>query len=550
MKTFFHKNKFKYFALVAVLTLLILGGSTQWSQAQSSGQGQISNVVLEKRMYKYANDARKEISTFEPGDRVVVTIRVNTNGQENLQGTLTDLRDKNTELPPPNNITAGTDKTKICGLDSSYKMLSGTFSANDGTDNSVWNNISLPLGDNYVCYTYWIKSNAAAKNIVSQASAILREKDTNLILGGSSNMMMVRGYPFVNSETNQLDKEKPLVLSPIEDILSFSSTIAVDDSQSGSAKSSASSISYIYKRGLGAKSRGGMLLSLPVKMTDNTNHDLAYGSFYLLYNPAFYLFGNVFSGNSPIGSSLDLGSRSNATARNTFDRSNKLNSEASLYSYDFDEDSIIFWDKANKNEAMKKSINDLISIPQPAIVCPDGKLTAGALSGGNLYLDNPNCDPTTATFDQVWPNGRVWYMKANSDIEIKAAIKKKGTIIIDSNNHTVKISTKSGSFSSDGSQLGLIVINGGNVQFTTTAQAYNGIIFAPGNQDSCTDGNINFDKDGSPIKIKGSIVASCINFQSRSKENGKYAVTIYSDARLLNSVLPGFENIMPVIYGK
>ena len=224
-----------------------------------------------------------------------------------------------------------------------------------------------------------------------------------------------------------------------------------------------------------------------------------------------------------------------------------------VYSYDFDRNSVVYWDRTNpdKNKAMNDNIKKLLGdqenhIPKADIVC---EINAGDLKAENLYLDNPDCNIGASSSNSAWPNGRVWHVAADSDIEIIGNIRSKGTLIVDFKgaSGTVRISTKSGesdSFRGD-SSLGLMVINGGNVEFTKDAEKYNGIIFAPGS--SSSGGTVSFAEGGASIKIRGSIVADQINFHPRTKDSRGYAVTIYTDAQILGSTLPGFENIMSVI---
>jgi len=64
-----------------------------------------------------------------------------------------------------------------------------------------------------------------------------------------------------------------------------------------------------------------------------------------------------------------------------------------------------------------------------------------------------------------------------------------------------------------------------------------------------TDCTISFEEGGSSVKIKGSIVSDTICFNPRQNGLNGYGVSIYSDQKVLNSALPGFENLMKVIIG-
>jgi hypothetical protein len=67
---------------------------------------------------------------------------------------------------------------------------------------------------------------------------------------------------------------------------------------------------------------------------------------------------------------------------------------------------------------------------------------------------------------------------------------------------------------------------------------------------SGTNGQIIFEEDGGPIKIRGSLVANQVIFNARNKGSQKYSVRIYSDKNVLASRLPGFSDIMTIINQK
>jgi hypothetical protein len=320
----------------------------------------------------------------------------------------------------------------------------------------------------------------------------------------------------------------------------------------------------LYLRGSGQKSRGGTLVSLPVKMTDMSGAKTFFSDqFYLLYNPLFYIFGNMFSGSTPTSTAFDFGHGSSVVSTGDFGNE-KLNSAASLYNYYFDQESVIFWDRGNqdKNAAMENNISRILgtesSRPDDLCVLPS-LLSANRLSGAPpVYLNNKSCSLIGVDNSSVWPSGRVWYLKAISDIEISSTIAKGGTLVVDFSDAsyvpTVKINTQENDFAND-SFLGLIVINGGRVEFTADAEYFRGAVFVPGRSDSDPqrlegEGRIIFAEDGRPLKIRGSLIADEIDFNKRQKNDKEYAVSVYSDSALVNSRIPGFEKLMSVLIGK
>lgn len=62
-----------------------------------------------------------------------------------------------------------------------------------------------------------------------------------------------------------------------------------------------------------------------------------------------------------------------------------------------------------------------------------------------------------------------------------------------------------------------------------------------------TNGQIIFEENGDPIKIRGSLVANSVVFNARNKGNQTYSARIFSDKNILASRLPGFSDIMNVI---
>jgi len=382
--------------------------------------------------------------------------------------------------------------------------------------------------------------------------------DFENVIGSSNNYLMVRGYPFIQSQEdpNLLDATAPYKINMIEDELAFAFTrvLLTEPNQVASSVPS-----YLYLRGSGQKSRGGTLISLPVRMTDMSESSIFFSDqFYLLYNPLFYIFGNMFSGSSPSSTAFDFGHGSSAISTGDFGNE-KLNSASSLYNYYFDEKSVIFWDRNNKdkNTAMEGNISRILGTQElrPDDLCQLD--SANSLRNSTIYLNNQSCSLVQTDNSSIWPSGRVWYLKANSDVEISSTIKKGGTLVVDFSEAsyvpTVKINTQEGDFSND-SFLGLIVINGGKVEFTGDAEYFRGAVFVPGRGDSDPErrdgeGKIVFAEDGRPLKIRGSLIADEIDFNKRQKNDKEFAVSVYADSALVNSRIPGFERLMSMLIG-
>jgi len=437
------------------------------------------------------NPIKAETATYEPGDTVVVRVKIDPMELSDLNLVVRDYRPTAFNVKP---ITTAAG----CGLNPTDNLLSSTFSANEDKSYSQWNDVR-PSGISYLCYQYEIDNTKQPKNHLVQARVLVYDQDNfdtnqayNQVLSNFSAYLMVRGFAFTNSDSYAADHSTGLDTSavfPIDDILSFARTVAMYTASSGETSNLSYSAGYVYKRGLGQRSRGGELYSLPVQMKSDSGEVIAADQSYVLYNPAFYLFGNIFSANS-ISSNLDFSSRSEAISNQSYssDFTSKLNSEASLYNYYFDQNSVFYWqndpsssDYQYKNKELTQSINKLTATSnRPAVVCDLSN--QGALSSGNqVYLNNKDCNINAAS-DNSWPNGRVWYLKPTGDITIGATLHGQGTIIIDYQNlssGTVGVSTKIDDFP-DGTKLGLIVINGGKVLFTKDCQKFNGVIFAPG----------------------------------------------------------------------
>jgi len=491
-------------------------------------------------------------STFDPGDTAVVRIAVTskTNDLNNIQ--LTDYRPKASGI----NVASSAEKLSLCGLSAADKTTAGTFNASQEEVFSTWNNISIAKGETvYFCYKYVITSNAITKNELVQARAVLSKSDGSGAYASSDNYLLVRGSDYLASDSAsaKLDDPENRVF-PINDQLSPS------EATYSSGDMSLSAPFYVYKRGFGGKSRGGNLLSLPVSVKSASGQELAFNQSYILYNPAFYLFGNIFSGNSYAGNAMDFNSRFNSVTNKALDKTNKTNSESAQYDYNFDKNSVIYWDSTNsiyKNSQMQQSLEAYTKIPAPEVVCTESATDLGGSGARLLNLQTKNCTnfKTSPTTDETWANGRVWYVEVTaSDIStidigksgVLTNIYGHGTIFVNFNNgrDDNNVIVNNLKFA-DGAKMGLVV-TGGRVSFSAEAQSFKGAIFNPG-------GKISFVKDGRPMKIYGSLVSDEIEFNSRQKSfdetTQEYGIMIYNDAALLNQPLPGFEGLNSITLG-
>lgn len=512
-------------------------------------------LLILKRTFKKDSDLNPigiETSTFEPGDTAIVRVKIDPMG---LNGLNLNVRDYH---PSAFNIIPITT-TAGCGLNPTDNFMTPTFIAGDNESFSSWSDVKPGSDHSYLCYQYTLNNIPQPKNDLVQSKLIAYDQNNfdenqtnNQPLAVFSGYQMVKGLAFSDSTSSPAGLASTNIF-PIDDFLSFARTVAQYTADSGTISNLSYSGSYTYKRGLGQRSRGGEMYSLPVKMENEVGQVVATDQSYVLYNPVFYLFGNLFSGASS-ASRLDFSSRYGSVSKDSYpdDRTSRLNSEASLYNYNFDKNSVLFWDTTNamKNKSLEDNISSLTGTNPPPVVCPQISQDS-LLTGKDVYLDSPNCQINSNSLSQnrTWPAGRVWIIRASGDINIGATFHRQGTIIIDfqGGSGNVNISTKSGSFSD--AKLGLMVIRGGRVVFGQAAQEFNGLIFAPSSHD-CT---ISFEEGGSPILIKGSLVSDTICFNSREKTGSgmtsQYAVSIYSDQSILNASLPGFENLLPVIVG-
>ncbi|MCX6809947.1 MAG: hypothetical protein NTZ65_04365 [Candidatus Berkelbacteria bacterium] len=438
-----------------------------------------TSVLVEKKFFLNGN----ETSTFETGDTVVARIKVTSNNAASVNAKIRDF------LPVYDNFGSNPSRKDDCKLSDADRLVDQVVTPN--ADGYVdWNNQEIAQGDTYYCYKFKLLYDFSEQNrLVSARTIVLDSNDENQALGTANSYLMVKGVPWINSKDGALDTTKALEFQNDDKLLNLNGIFSGKVNASATDNSTLGrGISYLFQRGLGQKSRGGTMLSLPVKISTSSGSDvLAYDPSYLMYSPAFYLFGNLFSGGNTSSTALDFGSRSQATTQGAYDPNNKLNAATALYNYQFDKNSVIYWDDSNKDK--NKTMYDNIQrfMPNASGVLPDNtcNITATGQLKGALYLDNANCKIHENIKSSFWPNGRVWYYKATGDnetININGPIYGKGTVIVDFNgksNGIVNILTTDTGFT-DNDYLGLIVINGGKVKFTPTCTKFNGIVFAPG----------------------------------------------------------------------
>ncbi len=530
-----------------------------------------SSINLEKKIFRVdtnADGSQKPVltSTFVPGDMAVARIAITPKTAGIGATSLADYRPEAYEI---NNIT-NSDARKIilCGLEASDKIYPASFSSNSGeigSSYSSWSDIGVAKDETYYfCYTYKIGVNDQAKNILSQSRLVLSASGGAEILSSSNNFMLIKGSDYLASDSSpkEYDLDGPTGKKyPIDDQLS-PSFVSYSIESGGTQQTNPF---YVYKRGFAGKSRGGNLLSLPA-VIKSSGQEIAFDQFYLLYNPAFYLFGNIFSGESYAGNAIDFNSRFSAISNKDYAVGNKLNSQDALYNYYFDKNSVIAWgnqaeggNDKYKNSTMKSALDSYTkSVGAPEDRC---KLSSAGQLGSdgkpmNLQLNNCSQFNTNAAIDDTWPNGRMWYLKVTGDgtqnIDIGKSgfatnIYGRGTIFIDFDNgrsdNTVTINNLN--FISS-AKMG-VVVTGGGVVFSKQARSFRGIVFNPRAEGASSGGKILFTKEGRMLKIYGSLVADEIEFNPRSRESAEYGIMIYNDAALMNQPLPGFEGINSLV---
>lgn len=438
-----------------------------------------SRVLVEK---KYWSSAGSEQYTFGPGETVIASISFNL-----LDDTVNevDVLDKvpNRGLGP----VKLTDPAK-CHIPTGSVVENVSFSET-GKDLKWGPFVLNSQTPKYLCYQFSIDTSLAAKNYAEQVEVRVQKSATDIAIGNENNYLLIVGSLWGDSmasppvvETPGADGKIPSVGTKIDDKVVKDSVRIKTQGDVDLSKYP----SFLYQSSAGKTSRGGYFNSYPVKVTNKTG-DATYGveNYYLFYNPLYYLFGNVFSGGSATTRAFDFGSRGSTISKSD-SNSKKLNSEATLYNYDFDKDSLIYWDRTNadKNKQMYDNIKKYISDPKPEIVCT---LNSTAPFGSAIfYLNNKDClSDGGANGGSLYPNGRVWYYRAsqaNNVINLTASFRGKGTLIIDFTDYThgdvpivnIKRNVTGSNY------LGLIVINGGNVVLGTNVTQFNGIVFVPG----------------------------------------------------------------------
>jgi len=440
-----------------------------------------NKVLVEKR---YWNDSdNKETYTFGPGDTVIASISVSTIDDVSSEVNLIDTLPNNAVPPVSADNIKDEAKCHVPLVQDKNFLLD--------TPELRWNNIEVTQAPKYFCYRFRIDTDIEAKNYAEQVEVRVEDQGLDITIGNENNYLMIVGSPWGNSMGTPPVVETPgvggivsSVDTIIEDKLLKESIVLKNKDGINQSKFP----SYLYQTSTGKTSRGGYFNSYPVKLTDKSGSAI-YGeeSFFLFYNPLYYLFGNVFSGGSSTTRAFDFNSRGSTIARSD-GNTKKLNSEATLYNYDFDPESLIFWDRTNpdKNTQMYKNIKKYISDPKPEIVCDFGALglTKAEFASGLFYLNNGDCNPNSVG-SALFPNGRVWYYRASSSdsvIDFGATFSGKGTIIIDFQDYRFgPVPVVNINRNIDGNNyLGLIVINGGNVVLSRNLTRFNGIVFVPG----------------------------------------------------------------------
>lgn len=517
-----------------------------------------SKVLVEKRYWSDDPSQTTQKNTFTPGETVIVSISISSLDEAMSGVNLIDRLPRN--IVP---IT-GSDNLKDESRCHVSKAEDDNFVISDTDSSEIkWNNISISQTPKYYCYKFAIDTDAEAKNYIEQTEVKVEMSDNGVVVGNENDYLMIVGSIWANSssapsvvETPGVDGKIPSIDTAIQDKLVKEDVSIKTKDGIGQDKAP----SYLYQTSSGKSTRGGFLSSYPVKVTDKSGGILlGEDPSYLFYNPLYYVFGNIFSGDSTVTRAFDFDSKNSTIAKKDGDTS-KLNSEATLYNYDFDENSLIYWDRANadKNKQMFENISKYISDPKPEIVCD---MKALGLSKSSFtrpfYSRNGSCNPGGITFSStLYPKGRVWYYEADplvdgNQIDLDTFFFGTGTVIIDFAKYdsgetpVVNIKKIGASYSDYAGSLGLMVINGGNVVLSDELSRYSGIIFVPGSQ-SGSGGKVEFSQDGKSLTINGSIVADRINFNTRQKNAKGYGATIYYNSKVL-SALPGFESVSSVL---
>lgn len=545
---------------------------------------QETRVFIDKRVYKKTSDTEsKESATFTNGDLAYISIRVNAQTEGEAQiSKLTDAIPA--EAKTISMVTNKSEREKFCQIPQSAATLTQD-SPETSNQTNIWRGLSVSKDNKFICYKYFIDGGQNDNTKPSNNSVQIRTtaygatvSNTDKLIGSSNNYMMIKYEPYIQSDEGanveyQQKNDPNNRYLPMEDELSFSFT-GSSYNFSGKTVDLSGINTYLYKRGIGARSRGGDLMALPVTLTDSKEENiLAADNFYLLYNPAFYLFGNIFSGDNFAGKVFDFGSKNSATTRNLYSADDKQNTSSTAYEYEFDKGSVVYWDETQLDK--NKRITDLISkyIPAPGkeippVVC-EIQYSQFSDNPNSINLTNNDCilkniqDPSK----QLWPEGRVWYHKVQPDHQVISIganeydrpVKGNGTMVFDFSDapdgtvliKKLKFEEQNGS----ASKMGVIAINGGRVIFNEKATVFNGIVFAPGKTPSSAEdkGTIAFQggSNAQAITIRGSLVSDKIEFNPRLKNGlgikSRFSISIYNDASVLNAHLPIFDGIMDVV---
>lgn len=469
---------------------------------------QETRIFIDKRVYKKTSDTEStESATFTNGDLAYISIRVNAQTEGEAQiSKLTDAIP--TEAKTISMVINKSEREKFCQIPQSAATLTED-SPETSNQTNVWTGLSANKDNKFICYKYFIDGGQNDNTKPSNNSVQIRAtaygstvSNTDKLIGSSNNYMMIKYEPFTQSDEGanveyQQKNDPNNRYLQMEDELSYSFTGSSYNFSNKTIDLSGIN-TYLYKRGIGARSRGGDLMALPVTLTDSKEENiLAVDNFYLLYNPAFYLFGNIFSGDNFAGKVFDFGSKNSATTRNLYSADDKQNASSTAYDYEFDKESIVYWDEAqlDKNKKIAALIAKYLPDPSdpskkiPPIVC---QINGGVFENSNSYnLASDDC-VLESNKQSLWPEGRVWYYKVSAtkkNITIggqnaQRNVRSNGTIIFDfadaSDGQVVIKQLKFQETNGAAAKIGLIAINGGRVIFDSTATEFNGIVFAPG----------------------------------------------------------------------
>lgn len=449
----------------------------------ASANAASSKAIVEKRYWKNDVAVTEQVNTYGPGDTVYASISVSLADDTEMSANIVDSLPKNALLPV---LSRDLSKCHIPSAERTNFEYVGS--------ELRWNAVTLTKTPKYYCYKFQIDIDIEAKNYLEQTEVRVESiASSNLTVGNENNYLMIVGAPWANSMGTPPETDAKLadgtytsIESTITDKIVKNQVLL--ENKAGNDLTKFPGFSYITSTG--KASRGGYFNSYPVKVTDKAGDTvLGAENYYLFYNPLYYLFGNVFSGGSSTTRAFDFNSRGSTIASKD-GNTNKLNSEATLYDYDFDSNSLVYWDRTNvdKNKQMYENIKKYVTDPKPEVVCDISSRGKSVFASGNFSLNNKSCLTTgPADGGTLYPSGRVWYYKANpasdgANIDFNAVFRAKGTVIVDfadySSGAVPQVNIKRNLL--DTTYMGLIVVNGGNVLLGKNLEKYNGIIFVPG----------------------------------------------------------------------